>query len=101
MFKIATRNLSKNNTEPSLLRSLKVLEPSFRILKLPELIKHCSFDDNQLKSVLYLFPDANRYAAYKLLVKHFKINLSISDSERGDLTFCLSRDPSFNRLLPF
>lgn len=94
MLKISTRNPSKNNTELSLLRSLKALEPSFRILKLPELIKHCSFDDNQLKSVLYLFPNENRFAACKLLVKHFKINLAIlTDSERGALTVCLSQDP--------
>lgn len=95
-------DVKKNNVEPSLLNSLKISESSLRIGKLPALIKHCTMGANQLKAVLFLFSKEDRYEAFKLLVKHFDINLSVlNDSEINQLTVCLAGDPAFDKLLPF
>lgn len=95
-------NIKKNNSELSLLNSLKELKSPFRIGRLPELVKCCQFSSNQLKAVLLLFPKEDRYEAFKLLVKAFASKLStLTDLEREELSVFLERDPAFNKLLPF
>lgn len=95
-------NVKKNNKESNLVKELKAFNSFLRLRELSELIKRYPLGANQLKAVLFLFPQEDRYSAFKLLVKHFDINLSVlPDSEIKQLSVCLERDPAFNKLLPF
>lgn len=101
--------ITNNKIKPSLLKNLKELKlhSSGLIGKLSELIdgkklEDCQLLPNQLKAILFLFPPCDRFHAFKLLVKHFDIKWSaLSESLIKELNVCLSRDPTFNELLPF
>jgi hypothetical protein len=97
-----------NNINPSLLNDLKKVKNSMsrfseleKLIKLNEL-KNYELAPNQLKAILFLFPELDRFNAFERLVKNFNIKLSdLSEPVTNDLNACLSRDPAFNKLLPF
>ena len=55
---------------------------------------------SQLKAILFSFYPTDRFNALKLLVKNLDVKIQLTASDIKELETCLSRDPTFNNLLP-
>lgn len=53
----------------------------------------------QLKAILFLFANSDRFKALKLLKENFDIKINLTETDIKELETCLARDPDFKNVL--